>query len=92
MYKSVLRSVDNHPANSAGKLLSETVEVDPKHETELNSAAFEAHSLHQEVMGSNPTGCWAFFFFEYFPTLFHHWSVLNEVFHRSASVTAYESN
>ena len=40
---------------------------------------------YQEVVGSNPAGCWAFFLLLLsFPTSLHHWSVLNQVPQRDA--------
>ena len=47
------------------------------------------HTPHnQEVVGSNPDGCWAFvFFFLSFPTFLHLWNVPYQVHQRGASKT-----
>ena len=43
---------------------------------------------NQKVLGSNPTGPWAFFFFVLsLPTLLRHWSVLIQVPQGGASLT-----
>ena len=53
------------------------------------SVEHKPHNL--EVMGLNPAGCWAFIsffflFFQYLPTFFHQWSVLNRVSQGGASL------
>ena len=42
---------------------------------------------NQEVVGSNPAGCWAFFLLLFLPTFLHQWSVLNQVTQGGASLT-----
>ena len=49
--------------------------------------AVENMPRHLEVVGSNPPGCWAFFFFLYFPTFLHQWSVLNQVWVETGSIS-----
>ena len=56
----------------------------------VNSCSTEVeHTPHnQEVVGSNPDGCWAFvFFFLSFPTFLHLWNVPYQVHQRGASKT-----
>ena len=47
---------------------------------------------HQEVVGLNPAGCWAFFLLLSLRTFLHHWSVLNQVPQGVASPTVKERN
>ena len=51
------------------------------------STAAEHMPCNLEVMGLNPAGCRAFFFFQSLPAFLHQWSVLNQVPQGGASLT-----